>query len=349
MKLSLFNYYLPKDFIAQKPVRPRDHSRLLVLDRKTGRIEHRHFYDIAEYLKPGDILVLNNTKVFPARLIGRKPTGGKIEVFLLRQENTHTWSCLLGGKGRRVGLHITVGEDNHPRLRGMITNRLPDGTWHIRFNHSGQKLQSLINRLGQAPTPPYIKRLSNLKEYQTIYAKKIGSVAAPTAGFHFTKSLLSNLRKRGVHTEFITLHVGYGTFQPVKSTEIEKHRMHPEFVEIDKATHQRLLQAKKAGRRIVAVGTTSVRALESLSQIPQSTNKPQPKTDPPRAEINLFIYPGYKFKMVDAMITNFHLPKSTLLMLVSAFTGRTRILKAYQMAIKKKYRFYSFGDAMLIK
>ncbi|MDD5341849.1 MAG: tRNA preQ1(34) S-adenosylmethionine ribosyltransferase-isomerase QueA [Patescibacteria group bacterium] len=360
MKLSLFNYYLPKDFIAQKPVRPRDHSRLLVLNRQTGKIEHRHFYNIAEYLKPGDVLVLNNSKVFPARLIGRKPTGGKIEVFLLHQENSNTWSCLLGGKGRRVGLHITVGENGHSRLqenfesgqtfarlRGTITKHLPDGTWHIRFNHSGQKLQSLINRLGQAPTPPYIKRASNLTEYQTVYAQKTGSVAAPTAGFHFTKNLLNLLVKR-LTIEYITLHVGYGTFQPVKSTEIEKHKMHPEFIEVDKATHQRLLQAKKSGRRIIAVGTTSVRALESLSQIPQSTNKPQPKTDPPRAEINLFIYPGYKFKMVDAMITNFHLPKSTLLMLVSAFAGRTKILKAYKTAIRNKYRFYSFGDSMLI-
>lgn len=340
MKLSLFDYYLPKSRIAQKPIRPRDHSRLLVLNRKTGRIEHRHFYDIVDYLKPDDVLVLNNSKVFPARLIGRKPTGGKIEVFLLNQINQNTWACLLGGKGRRVGLKICFGaEHDHARLRGTIIKQLKGGIWHIKFNLSGQKLLAAINTLGLTPTPPYIKRTSNLKEYQTVYAQKTGSVAAPTAGFHFTKSLLNKLIKRGVRPEFITLHIGYGTFQPVKVNEIEKHKMHPEFIEVDKATHQRLLQAKKQGRRIIAVGTTSVRALESLPKIAQSTDK----------LINLFIYPGYKFKMVDAMITNFHLPKSTLLMLVSAFAGRSLILKAYQQAIRKKYRFYSFGDAMLIQ
>ncbi|MFA5107306.1 MAG: tRNA preQ1(34) S-adenosylmethionine ribosyltransferase-isomerase QueA [Patescibacteria group bacterium] len=338
MKLSLFDYRLPKSCIAQKPVRPRDHSRLLVLNRKTKTIEHRHFYDLAEYLKPGDVLVLNNSKVFPARLIGRKPTGGKIEVFLLHQENPNTWSCLLGGKGRRVGLTITVGGQALVRLRGIITKALPDNTWRIRFNQAGQKLIAAINDLGQAPTPPYIKRASNLKEYQTVYADKPGSVAAPTAGFHFTKPLLNKLRKRGVHAEFITLHVGLGTFQPVKFNDIEKHRMHPEFVEVDKAVHQRLVKAKKEGRRIIAVGTTTVRTLETLPKKPATS----------RRWINTFIYPGYKFKMVDGLVTNFHLPKSTLLMLVSAFAGRTLILKAYTRAIQKGYRFYSFGDAMLI-
>jgi len=339
MKLSLFDYRLPKGLIAQKPIRPRDHSRLLVLDRKTGRIEHRHFYDIIKYLKPTDVLVLNNTKVFPARLIGRKPTGGKIEVFLLRSINNNTWECLLGGKGRRVGITIAVGDYGYRRLRGTITKHHPNGLWRIRFNQSGSKLQSFINLLGQAPTPPYIKRVSNLKEYQTIYAQKTGSVAAPTAGFHFTKSMLNKIKKLDTQIEYITLHVGYGTFQPVKVDQIEKHQMHPEFIDVNKATHQRLLKAKKEGRRIIAVGTTTVRALENLSQIPQSIKKP----------IKLFIYPGYKFKWVSALITNFHLPKSTLLMLVSAYAGRTKILKAYNQAIKKHYRFYSFGDAMLIK
>ncbi len=342
MKLSLFNYHLPKELIAQKPIRPRDRSQLLVLDRKSGRIEHRHFYDIADYLKPGDVLVLNNSKVFPARLIGRKPTGGKVEVFLLNQINSNTWSCLLGGKGRRVGLSITAGGQTFARLRGVIMKRFPDGIWHIQFNYSGTKLQSLINQCGQAPTPPYVKRLSNLTEYQTVYAQKTGSVAAPTAGFHFTKQLLTKIKKLGVQIEYLTLHVGYGTFQPVKENLIEKHKMHPELIEIDKATHQRLIKAKREGRRIIAAGTTVVRTLESLSiskPINQSISKP----------INLFIYPDYKFKWADAMITNFHLPKSTLIMLVSAFAGRTKILKAYNQAIKKQYRFYSFGDAMLIK
>lgn len=339
MRLSLFDYRLPKSRIAQKPLRPRDHSRLMVLERKTGKLSHRFFYNITDYLKSGDVLVLNKSRVFPARLIGRKPTGGKIEVFLLHQETSNTWSCLLGGKGQRVGLTITLGAQALVRLRGMIIKHCPDGTWLIRFNKSRTNLQSLINKLGQAPTPPYIKRTSNLTEYQTVYADKPGSAAAPTAGFHFTKPLLAKLSQRGVQIEYITLHVGLGTFQPVKTNEIEKHLMHPEFVEVSKAVHQRLMRAKKDGRRIIAVGTTTVRTLETLP------NKPADS----RRWINAFIYPGYKFNLVNGLITNFHLPKSTLLMLVSAFGGRTRILKAYQQAIKKGYRFYSFGDAMLIK
>ncbi len=338
MRLSLFNYNLPKELIAQKPIQPRDHSKLLVLDKKTGKIEHRHFYNIVEYLKPGDVLVLNNTKVFPARLIGQKETGGKIEVFLLNQMNSNTWSCLLGGKGRQVGLSINVGGQTFTRLHGVTSKQLKDGIWHIRFNQSGSNLQASINKLGQAPTPPYVKRISNLEEYQTIFAKKSGSVAAPTAGFHFTKPLLKKIEKLGVQIEYVTLHVGYGTFQPVKSDRIKDHKMHPERIEVSRKTHQNLIQAKKQGRRIIAVGTTSVRTLESLPS----------KLTGLKKDVNMFIYPGYKFKQVDAMITNFHLPKSTLIMLVSAFAGRTKILKTYNQAIKKQYRFYSFGDAMLI-
>ncbi|MBU0707558.1 tRNA preQ1(34) S-adenosylmethionine ribosyltransferase-isomerase QueA, partial [Patescibacteria group bacterium] len=330
MRLSLFDYNLPKELIAQKPIRPRDHSRLMVLDRKTGQIEHRHFYNIAEYLKPGDVLVLNDTKVFPARLIGKKETGGKIEVFLLQSINTNTWSCLLGGKGRREGLSISVSEVGQPRLLGKIVEQLPNGICHIKFNQSGAKLMTLINKLGQAPTPPYVKRLSNLKEYQTVFAKKTGSVAAPTAGFHFTKKLINQLTRLGVQIEYVTLHVGYGTFQPVKETNIEQHKMHPEFVEVNISTHQRLSKAKKDGQRIIAVGTTSARVLESLPKKTQSTNQPIHKLT------NIYIYPGYKFKFVDAMITNFHLPKSTLILLVSALAGRTKILKAYNQAVKKR-------------
>lgn len=342
MKLSLFNYHLPKRLIAQRPVRPRDHSRLLVLNRQTKMLAHRHFYDIVDYFKSGDVLVLNNSKVFPARLIGHKPTGGKIEIFLLHPINRNTWSCLLGGKGRDIGLSFSVGDPGLSReagrLRGVTTKNLPDGTWQVKFNKSDMALQNAINKYGQAPTPPYIKTRSNLKEYQTVFAAKTGSVAAPTAGFHFTKKLLLDLKRKGVQIEYITLHVGYGTFAPVKTDTIERHKMHPEFVEIDKATHQRLLKAKRERRRIIAVGTTVVRTLETLPARPTHS----------RRWINVFIYPKYKFKHVDAMITNFHVPKSTLLMLVSAFASRPMILKAYQEAIQKKYRFYSFGDAMLI-
>ncbi|MDP3964345.1 MAG: tRNA preQ1(34) S-adenosylmethionine ribosyltransferase-isomerase QueA [bacterium] len=340
MKLSLFDFHLPPDRIAQKPVRPRDQSRLLVLNRKTGAISHRHFFEITEYLKSGDVLVLNNTKVFPARLNARKESGGKIEVFLLKPVSANTWECLLGGKGRRVGLEISMEKQRFGGLKGVVIKHLTNGTWHIRFNRSGAKLRAAIHRLGTAPTPPYVKRLSNLKEYQTVFAKKSGSVAAPTAGFHFTNRLMNRIRTLGVQIEYVTLHVGYGTFQPVKETTIERHRMHPEHLEMSKAVYQRLVKAKREGRRIIAVGTTTVRTLESLprqltnQQISQSTN--------------IFIIPGYKFKMTDAMITNFHLPKSTLFILVSAFAGRTKVLKAYETAIKKHYRFYSFGDAMLI-
>ena len=338
MKLSLFDYNLPRELIAQRPIRPRDHSRLLVLNRKTKKLEHRYFYDVVEYLNAGDVLVLNNSKVFPARLIGHKPTGGKIEIFLLRPINTNTWSCLLGGRGRSVGLSFTVGGQTFARLRGTTTKHISDGTWQVRFNRSGAALQNAINKLGQAPTPPYIKTRSNLKEYQTVFADKTGSVAAPTAGFHFTKKLLGDLKRRGVQIEYVTLHVGYGTFAPVKTEIIEQHMMHPEFVEVNKSTHQRLLKAKQEHRRIVAVGTTVVRTLETLPSHPTHSQR----------WINTFIYPGYKFRLVDAMITNFHVPKSTLLILVSAFATRSLILKAYQEAIEKKYRFYSFGNAMLI-
>jgi S-adenosylmethionine:tRNA ribosyltransferase-isomerase len=310
----------------------------LVLDRRTKRIEHKHFYDIVDYLHRGDVLVLNNSKVFPARLIGQKPTGGNIEIFLLHPIQADTWSCLLGGKGRSVGLSFTVGEQALVHLRGIITKHLTDDTWRVRFNRSGATLQKAINQLGQTPTPPYIKQRSNLKNYQTVFAEKTGSVAAPTAGFHFTKKLLATLKKKGVQMEYITLHVGYGTFAPVKTANIEQHEMHPEFVEVDRATHQRILHAKQAHRRIIAVGTTTVRTLETLPQ--RATNS--------HRWINTFIYPGYKFKLVNAMITNFHVPKSTLLMLVSALATRSLILKTYQEAIKMKYRFYSFGDAMLI-
>ncbi len=341
MKRSDFFYKLPEDRIAQSPARPRDHSRLLQLNRKSGRLTHRRFFDLPTLLQPGDVLVLNDTKVFPARLIGYKASGGKLEVFLLRAAQPGVWECLIGGKVRRRGQEILFRRSQRERvsLRATVVKQLDGGRWEVRFNRSGRSFAIALQRLGSVPTPPYIRRRSNLTEYQTVYATKSGSVAAPTAGLHFTKGLFAALRRRGVQIERVTLHVGYGTFAPVKVTDVRKHRLHPEWIEVDPATHQRLLQAHKEGRRIIAVGTTSVRTLESLPRRSLGAKK----------WVRTFILPGYRFHFVDGMITNFHLPESTLLMLVSAFAGRTRVLRAYQEAVRRKYRFYSFGDAMLIE
>lgn len=360
MNLKEFDYYLPKNLIAQKPIKPRDHSRLLVLKRRNPetaemavKIEHKRFYDIADYFKQGDVLVLNNSKVFPARLIGKKErTGGKIEVFLLNalrgvlplKNKGNTWNCLLGGHGRKEGLKIRFGK----KLRCEVKKNNNDGTWEVKFNLSVKKMMEVIEKIGHTPLPPYIKRpaskenAKDKKDYQTIYANKnkFGSAAAPTAGFHFTSRLIKKLKKKGVQFEYITLHVGLGTFSPVKEEDIRKHKMHPEWAEISRQTTERILKAKKEGRRIIAVGTTSARALES------ALNKKGRNGF--SGWVNIFIYPGYKFKIIDALITNFHLPKSTLLMLVSAFAGKKNIKKAYETAVRRKYRFYSFGDAMLI-
>jgi S-adenosylmethionine:tRNA ribosyltransferase-isomerase len=374
MKLSEFDYNLPKELIAQEPIRPRDHSRLLILDKKTGELEHRYFYDVIEYFKKGDVLVLNNSKVMPARLIGKKKiTGGRIEVFLLpsppmptsppaplldrrgeKLNRREVWQCLIGGRVKE-GLEIQFSKE----FKCVILKSNNNGTWEVKFNKSGSDFMRTVEKIGQVPLPPYIKKklsAEDKKSYQTIYAdaKKIGSVAAPTAGFHFTENLLDKLKKKGAQIEYVTLHVGLGTFAPVKVGDITKHKMHAEWVEVKKEAVGRILQAKKERRRIVAVGTTSVRTLEALaSQIPnkiQITNsKSQKITNGLSQWINIFIYPGYKFKIVDAMITNFHLPKSTLLMLVSAFASRPQIKNAYAEAIKNKYRFFSYGDAMLIK
>lgn len=341
MKLSNFDYFLPQKLIAQKPIRPRDHSRLMVLNRKSRLIIDDFFYNLDRYLPGKSFLVANNSKVFPARLIGNKPTGGKIEILLLKKLKENIWQTMIGGKilpktqisfsQKLIG--TLLKKDNQ---LGIIKFSLPSNGWR-----TSQKFLNLLNKIGQAPTPPYIKRLSNLKEYQTIYAKKLGSVAAPTAGFHFSKKLIKKLKKQGFRFEFITLHVGLGTFQSVNVEKIEQHQMHPEQVEITSAVAKKLNLAKKQGKKIIAIGTTSARALESFA------NKDN-KLIPGKKLTNIFIYPGYKFRFIDGLITNFHLPKSTLLMLVSAFAGQTFIKKAYQEAIKKNYRFYSFGDAMLI-
>jgi len=333
MKLSLFDYNLPRELIAQSPVKPRDHSRLLVYNRKTREIKYDRFVNLPEYLKQGDVLVFNNTKVFPARLFGNKKTGGKMEVFLLKNVKGKVWEVLIGGKARRVGLVIEFKLG----LKCEVIKKSGDGLWHVRFNKTTSQVMAIANKIGTTPTPPYVKKLSKLCDYQTVYAKKTGSVAAPTAGFHFTNNLLKKLRNKDIQFEYVTLHVGYGTFQPVKVTDIKEHKMHAEYAEADKETIKRLRQAKKQGRRIIAVGTTTVRTLEAVG--PRKSFKNW---------TNIFIYPGYKFRFIDAMITNFHLPESTLLMLVSAFAGRKQVLNLYKKAVQEKYRFYSFGDGMLI-
>lgn len=344
MKYSLsdFDYNLPANLIAQKPVRPRDHSRLLLLNKKNGQIEHQHFYDLIDFLNPGDLLILNNSKVYPARLIGhKKESGGKIEIFLHHDLGRGLWECLIGGRAK-IG---TIVEFPNKLMAEIIKNN-NDGTWQVKFNLSGQKFFTLIDKIGLVPLPPYIKRQHKLdsdkNNYQTVYAaeSKIGSVAAPTAGLHFTKNLLKKIQAKGVKIKYVTLHVGLGTFSPVKTENILEHKMHQEFVSIDSETIREIIKTKKSSRRIIAVGTTSARTLETWGGA-DTTHKFAAWTD-------IFIYPGYKFKVVDALITNFHLPKSTLLMLVAALAGKKLTERAYLEAISSSYRFFSYGDAMFI-
>jgi S-adenosylmethionine:tRNA ribosyltransferase-isomerase len=342
LKLSQFDFDLPKNLIAQKPASPRDACRLMILDRKNKTIQHDQFYNLDQYLKRGDVLVLNDSKVLPARLLGKKETGGKAEILLLKQLTGNAWECLVGFVPIKKQLDFKI--NFRENLKGKIIQRNLD-TALIKFNLSGGKLMKKILKIGQAPTPPYIKRMAKREEYQTIYAKKLGSIAAPTAGLHFTKKVFQKLKNKGVQIKYITLHVGLGTFQPVKTEDIKKHPMHSEYFHLNNKTCKHLNIAKKQGRRIIAVGTTVVRTLEhSIKKIHNSYF-----IIPSSNYTSIFIYPGYKFKFVDAMITNFHVPKSTLIMLVSAFAGKKFIDKAYQTAIKKKYRFYSFGDCMLIE
>lgn len=340
-KVKDFDYYLPPELIAQKPVKPRDHSRLLLLNKKTGEIAHRHFYDLADNLSAGDVLVLNDSRVFPARLIGYKSlTGGRVEIFLHRVIKSSLWECLLKGRagvnGKIVfshGLEATLVKDNE------------DGTWQVKFNIQGAAFKKIIEEIGLVPLPPYIKRpiktAKDKSDYQTVFANsaKVGSVAAPTAGLHFTKRLLNKIEKKGVIIVYVTLHVGLGTFAPMKVDDIDKHKMHGEFISVSAKTIKVLRQARQESRRIIAVGTTSARTLESLDL--SRPGRQQTWT-------NIFIYPGYHFRNVDALVTNFHLPCSTLLMLVSALAGKSNIDKAYHLAILHKYRFFSYGDAMFI-
>lgn len=346
MKLSSFNYHLPEELIAHRPAHPRDRSRLLVLKKSNGTITHTHFFDIGRFLKKGDMIVLNNSKVFPARLYGTKENGGKTEILLVRpfakragafEWNDH-WYII--GKRLRAGQRVVFSK----KLAGDVT--LSTGRdWVIRFTIKGTQLQREIERIGTTPTPPYIKSTlkgtSLTRAYQTVYAQPTGSVAAPTAGFHFTQRLIAQLKRKGVSFQFVTLHVGPGTFRPIDTQRIEDFSMLPEWAELDVKTARALNKAKQEGKRIITVGTTATRTIESFVH--------EKKLKPGKQFVNIFIHPGYQFRFVDALITNFHLPKSTPLLLVSAFAGKKHVFKAYRDAITKRYRLYSFGDAMFIE
>ena len=340
MKLSDFDYELPEELIAQTPIAQRDESSLMVLDRKTGNLAHKHFHDLLEELHSGDVLVLNVTKVIPARLIGEKEeTSAVIELLLLKDLGDNVWECLSRpAKRLKVGTVISFSS----KLKAEVTQKLDEGIVHVKFIYQGI-LMEILEELGEMPLPPYIhEKLKDKDRYQTVYAKNIGSAAAPTAGLHFTEELLQHLKNKGVEILFITLHVGLGTFRPVEVENVLEHHMHSEFYQMNQAVADRLNLAKKEHRKIYAVGTTSTRTLEAIMHQYHEFRECSGYTD-------IFIYPGFEFQAIDGLITNFHLPKSTLLMLVSALSSREIILHAYQEAVKEKYRFFSFGDAMFIK
>lgn len=341
MDVKAFDYDLPEELIAQDPLEDRSSSRLMVLDKKTGDIEHKIFRDVVDYLQPGDCLVLNNTKVIPARLFGVKEgTEAKIEILLLKRKENDIWETLVKpGKKCKPGVKISFGEG---LLIGEVLEVVEDGNRLIRFHYDGI-FEEILDQLGQMPLPPYIThQLKDKNRYQTVYAKYDGSAAAPTAGLHFTPELLQQIRDMGIDIAEVTLHVGLGTFRPVKVDTIEEHHMHSEFYRIEQSEADKINRAKANGHRVIAVGTTSTRTLESAAEEDGTLREKSGWTD-------IFIYPGYKFKVIDALITNFHLPQSTLVMLVSALAGREHILAAYKKAVEEKYRFFSFGDAMLIK
>lgn len=341
MRIEDFDFDLPKELIAQTPLKNREESRLLILNRKTGEIAHKHFYDIIDYLNPGDTLVLNNTKVIPARLYGvKQDTHAHIEVLLLNQKDNDIWEVLCRPAKRvKVGTVITFGDG---LLQARCLESFDEGRRYLQFEYEGIFLE-ILDKLGEMPLPPYITaKLDDKNRYQTVYAKVEGSAAAPTAGLHFTESLLEKIQQKGVNIAYLTLHVGLGTFKPVTETEVEKHKMHSEFYSVSEETAALLNETRKNGKRIISVGTTSTRTLETIMTKFGTFKADSGYTD-------IFIYPGYQFKAIDALITNFHLPKSTLIMLVSAFASRELIMKAYQEAIKERYRFFSFGDAMFIE
>ena len=340
MKTSDFYYDLPPELIAQTPLARRDGSRLMTLDRETGAVSHRHFYDLPSLLRPGDCLVLNDSRVLPARLLGhRVPTGGAVEVLLLNDQGDGLWECLAKpGRKLHAGAELFFGDG---QLTATVEAEESEGRRLVRFHYDGIFLE-ILEQLGRMPLPPYIKEeLEDGERYQTVYARETGSAAAPTAGLHFTEALLQQLVDQGIRLAYITLHVGLGTFRPVKADEITEHHMHSEFCRIDAATAQLLNETRRQGGRIVCVGTTSCRTIESFAAEDGSFTERSGWTD-------IFIYPGYRFKAMDALITNFHLPESTLVMLVSAFAGREHVLSAYAEAVRQRYRFFSFGDAMFI-
>ncbi len=340
MKTHDFYYDLPEELIAQTPLEHRDASRLMTLNRETGEICHKHFYDIVDLLNQGDCLVLNNSRVLPARLLGkREPTGGAVEVLLLRDKGDGVWECLTKpGRKTHTGTQLSFGEGT---LTATVIGEVDDGNKLVQFHYEGIFLE-VLERLGKMPLPPYIKQeLEDGERYQTVYSKINGSAAAPTAGLHFTKELLAKIEAKGIKLAFVTLHVGLGTFRPVKADEITDHHMHSEFCMMSQETADIINETKRNGGRVVCVGTTSCRTIESLV-------KPDGTFAESSAWTEIFIYPGYQFKAMDALITNFHLPESTLVMLVSAFAGREHILNAYKKAVEERYRFFSFGDAMFL-
>ena len=340
MNKSDFDFYLPEELIAQTPLEKRDTSRLLHLDKQTGEIEHKHFYDIKQYLHEGDCLVLNDSRVLPARLIGARPTGGAVELVLLKDIGDNRWECLSRpGRKTKPGQELIFGNGE---LTAVVQEVTLGGNRIVKFSYEGIFLE-ILERLGKMPLPPYIKEeLQDSERYQTVYSKELGSAAAPTAGLHFTKELLAEIADMGVKICYVTLHVGLGTFRPVKADKIEDHEMHSEFCIVPEETAETVNAVKRAGGRVIAVGTTSCRTLESFTTEDGTLQATSGWT-------NIFIYPGYKFKCIDALITNFHLPESTLIMLVSALAGRENILNAYNTAVKERYRFFSFGDAMMIE
>ena len=339
MKVSDFKYDLPEELIAQTPIKQRDRSRLMVLNRNKQTIEHKIFKDIIDYLEPGDVLVRNNTKVLPARLYGKKETGANVEFLLLNNIEGDIWECIVRpGNKLHVGTKVVFGER---LLKANILEVMPGGTRKVQFEYQGI-FNEILDQIGLMPLPPYIhEELKEKDRYQTVYAKYEGSAAAPTAGLHFTPELLEEIQRKGISIANVTLHVGIGTFRPVKEETVENHEMHSEHFYIKQEDADKINQAKQNGKRVIAVGTTSCRVLETIAD-------EKGMVKPTEGDTQIFIYPGYHFKCLDALITNFHLPESTLLMLVSALAGREYIMKAYQQAVKEKYRFFSFGDAMLI-
>lgn len=340
MQKSDFYYDLPENLIAQEPAEPRDTARLLCMDRTTGALQHHIFSELPTLLRPGDLLVANNSKVLPARLIGQRESGGVCELLLLRQVKNDVWECLARpGKRMRPGSQVVFGDGS---LQAHILETLDDGGKLVQFHYNTQTLFQKLDEFGQMPLPPYIRRqIADNSDYQTVYAKELGSAAAPTAGLHFTKDLMQTLSQKGIQFAELTLHVGLGTFRPVQEDEVENHAMHSEWYSLDQKAADAINQTRAAGGRVIAVGTTSCRTLETVAQ-------KHGKICPSSGETNIFIYPGYTFKAIDGLITNFHLPESTLIMLVAAFCGYQNTMEAYKTAVREKYRFFSFGDAMLI-